>query len=1038
MNLDAEWYRFMKQFPFPIADIVRAEVVEAPNPEVQAAGLIRVAETVLQYAALVGVADYVRHDLRDEAVTYRFQRLKRPLLSDFVQFLQTAVPVLRTGRRPWSLALDDALTRCRRQEVSVLRVGEQGVEEKKMPLLDGVVHLRNAFVHRRWGGHWQLFVKHHAESVLSLLRAMSWMSDFPLFVRKGAHEWLVLSGSTPPFPSVEMADPGIPEEARVVLGDPQHTAFLPLEPWMSWMECPLCRKDGTDGLGAELFLFNGEDGLYRVAYVGSRHACSLREPFPKIRDFFLQASASLPVLHVQDAPYLVLYERALRHTRTWLDRQRMTGRYIPEVYQSRPDLEAALEAFLNSPASGFLLVGDAGIGKTALLSYMTHQWCDRGEVVLAYDGTDFLAGVPPEAQILKDLALAGELAELLTGLQQEGRRLVVPVDGLDQAPHRTELLRQFRSLILRHRNRPLKVILACRPWTLDALIRAERPETGPAEVLRVEATLFPPEAFYSRDLVGPGQRLTTARWTLGRLPTDRLASLYEAYRRYTGPPDGVGPEARFRPKTAFPATTPQVRLWLAHPAYLRWLLETYDGRPLPGDIDAEDVLRAMAGPVAPGRSETERAALASVIERWFRRMAEKRSVVLDERDVESILPPPEDSWRPARDRPPGQTLTRLGLWQIGEGTGDPAAPRYIVPGSAWFVEHGLAARSLPTPPQGPAPGHAEFPTWPSPEDPAWEPWMGATALVLAASLRAGRSELYQEVLRSMPPETADAMTLRIVHILDGWGDDKTVDTVLQVLRSDPDPARARSIGSRLALEARMQGYEARSEKIEVWIRHAQGPATLPDTPRPPQDEAGPPAPDVGASAQAPGGLIAVESEDKIIYGPGEQGDEVYYCGRCRRQQRPAEGERCKVCGAITVSWFPRREDADEAHRRWEQLFGPVEREPVPGARPPGAALAPIGPGGAGMAQVFVDPDQLEAFAARLAAFSKETDEIRQVLRGSLQNLGATWRDQEYEQFMQAFVRLERVLIELAREIQEVHPKILADVRFIREYQQIKP
>lgn len=49
--------------------------------------------------------------------------------------------------------------------------------------------------------------------------------------------------------------------------------------------------------------------------------------------------------------------------------------------------------------------------------------------------------------------------------------------------------------------------------------------------------------------------------------------------------------------------------------------------------------------------------------------------------------------------------------------------------------------------------------------------------------------------------------------------------------------------------------------------------------------------------------------------------EVYYCGNCRRQQRPSEGERCKICGKLTVSWYINRETEQDALRKWKQFNG---------------------------------------------------------------------------------------------------------------------
>lgn len=50
-------------------------------------------------------------------------------------------------------------------------------------------------------------------------------------------------------------------------------------------------------------------------------------------------------------------------------------------------------------------------------------------------------------------------------------------------------------------------------------------------------------------------------------------------------------------------------------------------------------------------------------------------------------------------------------------------------------------------------------------------------------------------------------------------------------------------------------------------------------------------------------------------------DEVFYCGQCRRQQRPEEGIPCKICGKRTVSWRDQRETWEDAHRRWKHING---------------------------------------------------------------------------------------------------------------------
>lgn len=50
-------------------------------------------------------------------------------------------------------------------------------------------------------------------------------------------------------------------------------------------------------------------------------------------------------------------------------------------------------------------------------------------------------------------------------------------------------------------------------------------------------------------------------------------------------------------------------------------------------------------------------------------------------------------------------------------------------------------------------------------------------------------------------------------------------------------------------------------------------------------------------------------------------DEVFYCGGCKCQQQPKEGERCKTCKKITVSWYTDRENETDALRKWKRING---------------------------------------------------------------------------------------------------------------------
>jgi uncharacterized protein YukE len=969
----------------------------------------------VQYAALIAVAEYVQQASSNEEVAYRFRRLKRPLLSDFVQFLQMALPNLRAEHRPWTLALQDALHRCRKRQVSVLRPTEKGIEEKKMPLLDGLVYLRNAFVHRRWAGQWELFVEHHAPLVSSLLQAFKKLAELPILLHTRSQEWLVLIGAAKPFSSVTLNPQNVPKGTRLVLADPTNPmAVLPLEPWMMWMDCTLCRKEGGNELGAEVFMFNGEDGLDRIAYIGSRHACSLKEPFAKLREAFLQASKSVPALPAEGLSFLVLGERARQRVESWLERQQVAGRYLPHVYKALPDMEAAIERFLKSPATGLLLVGESGTGKTALLSHLMKRWVQRNGLALAYDAAEFGLNAPVEEQILKDLRLFGDFKQLLNQLRPLGQNFVVSVDGFGQIPQGPELLTKFRDFVLRHEGQGLKVILACHPSTLDALVRAAHPELDPWQALQVEQELFPSRVFFLRDLEYARERLTTPRWTLGGQSGPHFSWRLAALGRLLALGGQQEMGEQFPANASISGATSEPQNWLSSMAFLREV-------PEPGTAESANV---------------DNAAL-SVIDRWLQRMWEKRSVVLEAADLDCILPPPETSWRAANLPSPQKVLMDSGLWELSEAIGDPEGPRYLVPGSIWVAEHGLAARLSPLWFSAPVSKRSEFISWLSADQPGRELWVNITALTLAAAIQQGRWEVFQQTIQALPPPRADAVTLRTVRALVNWAYPRNEALVEKVFAAYPDQVRVPSLVLRFELESQMQGPLATQEGTMPSPSGEQGEEPWSTSLH--QAEQAPAFCKEGEALANEGnaGLTGLPGGDISSSGVVSEGREVYYCGRCRRQQTPEAGARCTVCGAHTVSWFVQREDFAQAQQRWEQLFGGTQWQPSPGQSEFAWAVTNVRQGGTGMSQVFVDPDQLETFAARLAAFTKETDEVRQILRGSLQNLGATWRDQEYEKFLQAFARLEKVLMELASEIQSVHPKILADARFIREYQQIK-
>ena len=47
--------------------------------------------------------------------------------------------------------------------------------------------------------------------------------------------------------------------------------------------------------------------------------------------------------------------------------------------------------------------------------------------------------------------------------------------------------------------------------------------------------------------------------------------------------------------------------------------------------------------------------------------------------------------------------------------------------------------------------------------------------------------------------------------------------------------------------------------------------------------------------------------------------DVYFCGRCPREQQPSQGEKCISCKRTTVSWDKSRELNDEVMKKWKDM-----------------------------------------------------------------------------------------------------------------------
>jgi uncharacterized protein YukE len=84
-------------------------------------------------------------------------------------------------------------------------------------------------------------------------------------------------------------------------------------------------------------------------------------------------------------------------------------------------------------------------------------------------------------------------------------------------------------------------------------------------------------------------------------------------------------------------------------------------------------------------------------------------------------------------------------------------------------------------------------------------------------------------------------------------------------------------------------------------------------------------------------------------------------------------------------------------------------------------------------QIHNDPERLRAFAARLNQFASASDEHLSRLKSAVGHLGQTWRDQEFERFVQQFATAQSRLQAFVEETKRVTPVLEADARKLDDY-----
>jgi uncharacterized protein YukE len=89
-----------------------------------------------------------------------------------------------------------------------------------------------------------------------------------------------------------------------------------------------------------------------------------------------------------------------------------------------------------------------------------------------------------------------------------------------------------------------------------------------------------------------------------------------------------------------------------------------------------------------------------------------------------------------------------------------------------------------------------------------------------------------------------------------------------------------------------------------------------------------------------------------------------------------------------------------------------------------------------MSRAHVDPDELRLFADLLQRSRAEIDEILSEVRGDVLGVADSWRDAEYEKFVDVFRSTETSLARLAEAVERFSPMLRADADQLDVYRGI--
>ena len=253
-------------------------------------------------------------------------------------------------------------------------------------------------------------------------------------------------------------------------------------------------------------------------------------------------------------------EMGLLSHRAGLESKVIDRKYIANIFVQRREQFDSLERFGTSDAQTYVILGDAGMGKTCFLCAAANEF-GRSGYALFYPAVELHGGLKAALQndfgsFLGGRSLGVGLCLLAKGAVRSGKRLTIFVDGLNEfAGDRQKLRAELNGIIRETENSGIHWVVTCRTIDWDYWLRNDNNMIG----------RFGRSVYSER-----GD--STASSIVVEFDGPELQLAWGKYKAEFG---------------LIGSLSPQLSALCREPFMLRLVAETYKGgRPIPTDVDS--------------------------------------------------------------------------------------------------------------------------------------------------------------------------------------------------------------------------------------------------------------------------------------------------------------------------------------------------------------------------------------------------------------------------------------------------------------------